>query len=183
LMLDFFDDPEFVHSLFEFIIEMELRFAQAQVDAGADIIGIGDAASSLVGPAIYDEHVAGFEQKLIDGIRAMGCLTRLHICGNTTKLLAKMGHFGADIVDLDYMAPIADARRKSAPGQVLLGNIDPVKDLRNGDPKSIQEKLAACHRDAGPRYIAGAGCEVVRDTPEDNVRALVDYAKCHQPTL
>ncbi len=48
LMTDFFDDPIFVRDLFAFIIEMELRFASEQIKAGADIIGVGDAAASLV---------------------------------------------------------------------------------------------------------------------------------------
>ena len=39
LMLDFYDDPAFVRDLFDFVIEMELRYAQAQIDAGADLIG------------------------------------------------------------------------------------------------------------------------------------------------
>ena len=30
---------------------MGLEFARAQVDAGVDLIGVGDAAASLVGPA------------------------------------------------------------------------------------------------------------------------------------
>ena len=50
LMLDFFDDPAFVRDLFAFVIEMELRFAREQLKAGADMIGVGDAAASLVGP-------------------------------------------------------------------------------------------------------------------------------------
>src|SRR3990172_2184566 len=57
LMLDFFDDPEFVRRLFDFVVEMELRYARAQADAGADLIGIGDAAASLIGPDFYEELV------------------------------------------------------------------------------------------------------------------------------
>jgi uroporphyrinogen-III decarboxylase len=53
--------------------------------------------------------------------------------------------------------------------------------LRNGTPEAVRAKLAACHRAAGERYIVGAGCEVVRDTPEANVRAMVDYARTHRP--
>ena len=37
--------------------------------------------------------------------------------------------------------------------------------------------IARCHQEAGPRFIAGAGCEVTRDTPHDNLRALCDYAR------
>jgi uroporphyrinogen-III decarboxylase len=37
--------------------------------------------------------------------------------------------------------------------------------------------VAECHRDAGPRYIVGTGCELPRDTPAANVHALVRYAR------
>ena len=41
LMMDFVDDPAFVHDLFDFTLELETRFAIAQIHAGADIIGLG----------------------------------------------------------------------------------------------------------------------------------------------
>ncbi len=133
LMLDFYDDPGFVRDLFEFIVEMELRFAQVQVDAGADSIGLGDAAASLVGPQIYEEFVWPFEKKLIDGIHEMGALVRLHICGNTRAILGGMGRLQCDIVDLDFLAPLDEGRKEMGADQILLGNIDPVTVMRNGD--------------------------------------------------
>jgi len=62
------------------------------------------------------------------------------------------------------------------PDQVLLGNLDPVAALRAGTPESVRAAVRQCHRDAGARYIVGAGCEVVRDTPEENLRAMCGYA-------
>ncbi len=121
LMTDFCDDPEFVRDLFAFSVEMELRFARAQVEAGADI------------------------------------------------------------VDLDSPSPLEDGRREMGPGQVLLGNLDPVRAVRNGTPESIAAALAECHRRAGPRYIVAAGCEIVRDTPEASLRVLAEYARGHRP--
>ncbi len=59
------------------------------------------------------------------------------------------------------------------PNQVLAGNIDPVKTLRNGTPETVAAAIAQCHAEAGPRYIIAAGCEVPRDTPAENVRAMV----------
>lgn len=181
VMTDFFDDPVFVRDLFEFVVEMELKFAQAQIQAGADIIGIGDAAASLIGPHLYEEFVLPSEKRLVDGIHAMGAKTRLHICGNTRRLLGGMGQLGCGIVDLDSLAPLDEARRQMASGQVLLGNLNPVTVLRNGTPETVTAALAECHRAAGPRYIVGAGCEVPRDTPEENLRALCDYARSHRP--
>jgi MtaA/CmuA family methyltransferase len=178
LMTDFFDDPGFVRDLFAFAIEMELAFAKAQIEAGADLIGIGDAAASLVGPAFYEEFVQPLEQKLVDGIHAAGGRARLHICGRTRRLFTGMGRLGCEIVDLDWMAPLDQARAQMGPQQVLLGNIDPVKVLRAGTPPQVEAAMRECRRQAGGRYIAGAGCEVVRDTPAENVEAMRRVTGC-----
>ncbi len=176
LMLDFYDDPDFVRRLFDFTVEMGLRFARAQVKAGVDLIGVGDAAASLIGPQLYEEFVWPHEKRLVDGLHEMGTRVRLHICGNVNAILEPIGRLGCDIVDLDFMVPVADARQAMGPEPVLLGNIDPVRVLRDGTPSSITEAIAACHRDAGSRYIIGAGCEVPRATDPKNLMALTEYA-------
>ena len=181
VMMDFFDDPRFVRDLFAFVVEMELLFAKEQVRAGADLIGIGDAAASLVGPQIYQEFVWPYERKLVEGIHAFGAKVRLHICGNTRRSLAEMGLLGCDIVDLDSLAPISEARMQMGPSQVLLGNLNPVIVMRNGNPQAVTTAIAECHQESGPRFIVGAGCEIPRDTPPENLRALRDYAHSHKP--
>lgn len=177
LMMDFYEDPAFVSDLFEYALALGLRFARAQVDAGVDIIGVGDAAASLIGPELYREHVWPYEKKLVEGLHAMGTRVRLHICGDTRPILAEMGQLGCEIVDLDWMVPLSEARAAMGPQQLLLGNIDPVAILRNGTPDDVLQSIAECHRQAGPRYIVGAGCEVPRATPDENLQALTRYAR------
>ncbi len=179
LMLDFYDDPGFVRDLFEFVVEMELRFAQEQIAAGADLIGLGDAAASLVGPRVYDEFVWPYEKKLVDGVHALGGKVRLHICGNTRFALAGMGRLGCEVVDLDSLSPLVEARLKMGPDQVLLGNLNPVAVLRNGTTEDVWRELSLCHRAAGARFILGAGCEVPRDTSAANLRTFVEYARAN----
>lgn len=182
LMFDFSDDPDFVARLFEFVVTMEVDFARAQVEAGADVIGVGDAAASLIGPRRYETFVLPYEQKLIRAIRALGARVRLHICGNTRKILRFLGQVEADIVDLDFPAPLAEGREAMGPDQVLLGNIDPVRTLRDGTPESVAAAFEACYREAGPRYIVGAGCEIPRGTAPGNVRAMAGFARSHTPS-
>lgn len=172
LMLDFYDDPPFVRDLFEFALELGIRFARAQVEAGADLIGVGDAAASLVGPQIYEEFVLPYEQRLVTALHAMGTRVRLHICGNISRILSGMGSLHCDMVDIDSKVSLARVREVMGPDQVLAGNLDPVKALRNATPESVAAAIAACHAEAGTRYIVAAGCEVPRDTPPENVRAL-----------
>ena len=179
LMLDYYDDPEFVEQLTEFVLNMEIAFARAQVEAGATLIGIGDAAASLIGPRFYEQFVFAGECRLVRAIHEMGALARLHICGNTRRILKGMGQTGADIVDLDFLSPIHEGRAAMGDRQVLLGNIDPVRALRDGTPESITAAVAECHRQAGPRFIVGAGCEVPRGTPPEKLMAMARYAREH----
>lgn len=179
LMLDFTDDPAFVNDLFEFTVEGAIRFASAQIEAGADIIGVGDAAASLVGPRIYKGFVWPWEKKLVDAIHARGGRVRLHICGNTRRILDGMGALGCEMVDIDYPVPMDQARTQMGQCQTLAGNMDPVRGLRNGSPETIVQSLEAMQKQVGAQWIVGAGCEVVRDTPHDNLRALATFAKTH----
>ena len=179
VMLDVYDDPGFVQDLFAFVVEMELAWAKAEIEAGADLIAIGDA--SLVNPQTYAELVWPFEKRMVDDIHGMGARVRLHICGNTRLILKGMGQLGCDIVDLDSLSPVGLAREEMGPHQAIMGNIDPVRILRDGTPETIWQELSECHRQARDRFVVGAGCEVPRDTPVENVRVLSEYACTHHP--
>jgi MtaA/CmuA family methyltransferase len=177
LMLDFYDDTAFVRNLFEFVLEVGLEFGAAQVRAGADLIGVGDPAASLVGPTIYKDVVWPYEKKLVDGLHGLGTKVRLHICGDTSRILEGIGRLGCEIVDIDARVSPLDARTKLGHNQVLLGGIDPVRILQNGSPGQVAAAIADCHKVAGSRYILGAGCEVPPDTPPDNLLELLQYSR------
>lgn len=177
LMLDFMEDPDFVHRLFEFSVQMALTFAKTQIDAGCDVLGVGDAAASLVGPRIYKNFVYPYEKRLVDGIHELGGRVRLHICGNISKSLTEIGTLGCDQVDLDYMVSVEAARKQMGENQILTTNIDPVQVLRNGTPEQITLGLQKCAQEAGSNFIVGAGCEVPADTPVENIEAMRAFAR------
>jgi MtaA/CmuA family methyltransferase len=182
IMMDFYDSPSFVRDLVSFVVETGLAFARAQVEAGADYIGIGDAAASLIGPDLYREFVWEAEKRCIGEIHRMGVPVRLHICGNITPLLDMLADVDADLVDLDSMVSVKEAREKLGPGRCLAGNINPVADLLHGTPQGVEQGLAACFAEAGgSAYAVAAGCEVPRDTPAPNLLAMSRFAQGHRP--
>lgn len=177
IMLDLVDDPEFTTDLFEFVTALEMSFARAQVEAGADMIGVGDAASSLVSPALYREYVLPYQKRLVDGIHALGCPVRLHICGHIDHLLPGIAELGVEMIDVDYPSDLALVRPALGPSVAILGNTEPVRYLLNGTPEEVRADLARCHRTAGDPFVVGAGCEVPTFSPDANVLALVEYAR------
>ncbi len=181
IMMDFFDQPQFVRDLVAFVTEVELSFARAQVEAGADFIGVGDAAASLMGPDFYREFAWDAEKLYMRRLHEMGVPVRLHICGNITPLLSMLAEVDADLVDLDSMVPVAEARSKLGARRCLAGNLNPVEAVRNGSPASVEKGLQACFDAAGrSAYVVAAGCEIPRDTPAENLRALGRFARAHR---
>jgi MtaA/CmuA family methyltransferase len=177
LMLDFYDDPGFVRALVNFVVELEIAFALAQVEAGAEVIGIGDAAASLIGPSLYEEFIRAGEQRIVAAVHDAGVICRLHICGNNLPVLPSAAKLGCEIIDVDGpTVAMGRARRAAGEEQVLCGNLDPVRSVHDGTPCSIREELTQCHLEAGPRYIVAAGCEIPRGTPLENLEAIVTFA-------
>ena len=177
VMYDTVDDPGFLRDLFEFILEMETRFAKAQVEAGVDIMGIGDAASSLVSAATHRELILPYQKRLVDAVHALGVPVRLHICGNITHLLDALAELNVEMIDVDYFTDVGLARQKLGPNVAILGNVEPVKYLLDGTPDQVFNAFRECHEKVGKRYVVGPGCEVPPASPHENVRAMVRYAR------
>ena len=102
-LTDLMDDEGYSGALMDRCVEVAIAFARAQVEAGADTIGIGDAIASQVSPSVYDRLIQPREKLLVEEVRKMGALVRLHICGNITHLLPGIADLGVDVLDVDHM--------------------------------------------------------------------------------
>jgi MtaA/CmuA family methyltransferase len=176
LMMDFYDDPAFVNDLMAFVTDVAIAFARAQRAAGVDLMGVGDAASSLVGAAVFTKQILPHHVRLVEALHAMGLKARSHICGNTTRICAARAGIGYDIIDVDSQVPLAVARQKMGPAAVILGNIPTVDVMEWGTPDLEKATAAECYRLCGAPHIISAGCEVPRGTPIANMEALRDFA-------
>jgi MtaA/CmuA family methyltransferase len=171
LLYSLYDRPDWVHELLELCTQVEIAFALAQIEAGADLIGLGDAIASLVSPAMYREFALPYEQRIFQAVHAAGAIGRLHICGNTSRILEDMLASGADIIDIDWMVDIQAASQIFGDQAGLCGNFDPVAVMLQGTPAQVEEAVRFCQGHGGPRYFSAAGCEIPEGTPHENLLA------------
>ncbi len=177
-MLDLIDKPEMFVEAGRIIIQNEISFALAQIKAGADMIGIGDAVAGLIAPDMYKEYILPLEQKLFAAIHEAGAAVKLHICGNIKNHIAYMAQSGADIIDVDWMVPLDQAREHVGPEIMLCGNFDPSAVLLQGGPEDVAEAARECLKAGGDKFILMPGCEVPPATPEENIRAFCPCDGC-----
>jgi MtaA/CmuA family methyltransferase len=173
-LIDLLDDEPFACELMDLCIDTAIEFARAQVDAGADTIGIGDAIASQVGPDLYHELIQPREKRLVRAIQEMGAYVKLHICGNITHLLPGIADLGVDILDVDHLVDMARVRGAVGGRVAIAGNVDPVSVVRNGTPGAIRDAVRKAYEQVGNPYIVNAGCEIPAGTPVDNLKAFCE---------
>ncbi|MCF8009320.1 MAG: uroporphyrinogen decarboxylase family protein, partial [Halanaerobiales bacterium] len=171
-MFDIHENTKELKDLIEFCTKQAIWFAKEQIKAGADFIGIGDAAASLIGPKNYNEFVLPYEKKIIKAVHNLGAKVKLHICGNINPLLEILLDTEADIIDLDWMVDFKRAV-KIFEGKVSVnGNFDPVKILMQGSPKKVKKAVKECIKLGDSTTFISAGCEVPASTPKENMYAV-----------
>lgn len=177
-MLLMVDEPALAHRILAYLAEVVTNFALAQVEAGADMIGAGDAAASLISSEMYAEFALPYEQRVCTAIHEAGGLVKLHICGQTTHLLDQMVTCGADLFNVDHLVPLAKAREVyAAHDKCYKGNLNPVEQIMQASPKQCFELARNCIATAaGTRFMLSAGCEVPAETPDEVFRAFCEAA-------
>jgi len=171
-MTDLIIEPEWAEEVMDICTEQAISFALEQIEAGADIIGVGDAAASIIGPDLYREMVVERERKIFDAIRNAGALSKLHICGNTTPLLEDIKTLRADILDVDWMVDFKKANEILSGVTCVNGNIDPSSQILSGTPESIKAAVTALVQECDDHIMISAGCEIPRDTPHENLKSV-----------
>ena len=177
-MLDLIDRPDLFLEAGNIIIQNAITFAIAQVKAGADMVGVGDSAASLIAPKMYAELVLPLEQKLIAAIHEAGAAVKLHVCGDIRNIVQDMAQSGTDVIDVDWMVPLKEAREQAGDEVTLCGNINPAGVLFEGSGEDVAEAARQCLKDVPDKFILMPGCEIPPATPEENIRAFCPCEGC-----
>jgi len=71
-LMDMMEEPEWCGELMDRCADAGIAFAFAQIAAGADTIGVGDAICSQISPDLYEELVLPRQQRLLAAIGEAG---------------------------------------------------------------------------------------------------------------
>jgi len=142
------------------------------------MVRIGDSAASLIAPKMSAELVLPQQRKMIATIHEAGAAVKLHVCGNIKNIVQHMAQSGTDIIDVDWMVPLAKARELAGSQVTLCGNFDPVSVLFEGSPQDVADAARQCLEAMPDKFILMPGCEVPPATPEQNIRAFCPCDGC-----
>ncbi len=176
------DDPGAFERLLDFATRVLIRFATAQIEAGAQVVLVFDPAASMsvIPPAFFREIELPRLNKLFEASKTNGLSGGwLHIAGPIAPVLPYYGETGAGIFNFDYCVDPNEVM-SAAPRLCFNGNIKSL-DFETAQPEEIfNESLRLMELfSARGGFILSSGCEIPPGSKPENVAALVAAARFH----
>ncbi|MHA1672647.1 MAG: uroporphyrinogen decarboxylase family protein, partial [Promethearchaeota archaeon] len=172
---------ETLERLFRRILPIQKEFAQLQIEAGADIIGVGDSAISQIGPKKYESACLEPTRDLLSSIQKHVPVL-YHTCGDNSgvdregrDMLRLIANTGCDILDIDYQVNLKLAKLKIGKELCIRGNSNTQilgsatyssEDVANEVKQNISDGKTL------GKYMYGAGCEWPWDPLDLAIRNL-----------
>jgi [methyl-Co(III) methanol-specific corrinoid protein]:coenzyme M methyltransferase len=166
------DDPGQTRQIIDRLVPVTVRFAAAQIEAGADCILLVDHATrDLCGPRMYEQYLVPLHQRLAEEINAP---VILHICGNTSDRIEMIAQTGLACFHWDTKTGSSvEARRLAGQHLALMGGISNYRLLQATPEEIAADSVAAANAGID---VVGPECAIPLATPLANLLAVVPSA-------
>lgn len=177
IMLLCYEDPDMVHDVLRKVTDFSIAYINAFKAAGANGVIMAEPLAGLLSPDLMAEFSSAYVKEIIDAVQTEEFIVIYHNCGPAVNRLipeilstgCRAFHFG-DSIQMKEVLP-------QIPQNVLvMGNISPSRCFINGTPELITAETAALLAEctAWPNFLISSGCDIMPNTPADNVRAFFD---------
>lgn len=187
MMMSIMLEPEYVDGLISKTAEMSRALQRRCIDAGATIMWMADptAGEDLIDSETYRKYELSRVAHVIRGVKDIDkdVPIFLHMCGYTVNDIKLLPDIGVQCFSCDTKTDLADARRSAGRRMAIMGNVSTIESILGGNPERVKRDVYEGIRKAGidGGYIISPGCEVPRDSPDENVimmgQAGIDYWK------
>lgn len=171
------------------VVEAERKFRQVMAMAEKpDFICVGGSGTLVFQtPEIFRQLALPAVKRVIELAAAAGMPTHIHSCGPEKELVKIMAEeTSLTIIDPLEIPPmgncdLAELKRLYGDRLVLKGNLHTTEVMLRGTPETVAaaSRRAIDDAAAGGRFILSTGDQCGRDTPEANLRAMIETARTY----
>ncbi len=160
------------HAMMSLISRALVKYLNAQIAAGAQVVQLFDSWVGCLSPDDYREYVLPHTRNVIQSV--MPGVPVIHFGTGTATLLELMREAGGDVIGLDWRVRLDAAWQRIGRDVAVMGNMDPVALFANEDHIRQVAKNILSQANGRPGHIFNLGHGILPETPVENVIALVD---------
>ncbi len=157
LILETYDDPEWVHELIRILQARKKTFIESLAGARYDLLelGGGAASSTVISPRIFDEFVAPYDSELIALAHQVGQRIVYHTCGGMMPLLERLADMQPDALetftppDMGGDVRLAEAKQRIGHRVCMIGGFDQFHYFVGCTPEETRAEVRRCFEAAG----------------------------------
>ncbi len=174
-MIYCYDEPDMVHTVMEKTTQFAIAYINAYKKAGAHGVVVAEPLAGLLTPALNEEFSAAYMKKIVDAVQSDAFAVVYHNCGGgTPKMVDAIAGIGAMAYHFGNAIDMAEMLDLFPKEFIVMGNIDPAGQFRNGTPESIRaETLALLEKcSSHPNFVISSGCDIPPLSSWDNIDAF-----------
>ncbi|MDR0475981.1 MAG: hypothetical protein LBH43_20240 [Treponema sp.] len=185
LLVDFYDEEDFVHELFSRITDYNVAIINEALQYSLDGFYFGDdygqQTGMIMGPALWRKFIKPCLARTFAPIKAKGLPVILHSCGNILDILDDLVDIGLDCYQT-VQPEIYDLRelKKRFGGRLaFFGAISTQQFLPFAQPAEVKAKIKETISILGTNggYICAPTHQVPEDVPAENIMAMIEALK------
>ena len=180
IMANCYEDPDMVNKTMEKTTEFITNYILEFKKAGANGVVMAEPATGLLSPGLVEEFSSRYVKQIVDRVRDDSFLFLYHNCGpNTPLMLPSLIGMGADAYHFGDAIKMKQVLEGMPGNALVLGNVSPSAQFRNGTPESIYavttELLRECseHRN----FVISSGCDIPPMSPWANIDSFFKAVK------
>lgn len=158
LILETYDDPEWVHELIRILQARKKTFIRSLEGAHYDLLelGGGAASSTVISPKLFDQFVAPYDAELIALAHSVGQRIVYHTCGGMMPLLERIADMNPDAMetftpaDMGGDMRLAEAKQRIGGRVCFIGGFDQFHYFTGCTPEQTRAEVRRCFEEAGP---------------------------------
>ena len=152
------------------------------------VIGCSYSCNSLIGPGMWRKWDKPYIKAMCDEIHKYGKLLHIHFHGRSMETVSDFAEIGIDCVcpfergpggDVDGLEGLKKVHRLLQDKVTMNGNVHTVETLIRGTEENVRKEVIEIKEafQGSARLIIGTGDQVGRETPEENIIAMIEEVK------
>ncbi len=179
-MIYCYEEPEMVHIVLEKVTEFIINYIDAYKAVGADGVVMAEPLGGILSPTLSEVFSTYYVDKIVTAVQDDDFLVIYHNCGNNTpKMIDQYINTNIKVFHFGNAVNITDILDKMPNDRVIMGNIDPAGEFRNGTVESITNvtKDLLYKTQNYDNFIISSGCDIPPLSKLENIEAFMHVCK------